>query len=788
MLKKTISLSVLFALINPAWAFTSFEVKNVVFEGLDHISAQTAEAHMPKIAGKMLTPDSSSLIIEDLYKTGFFSDIHLYRRANNTLLVEVHEQPTIAKITFSGNDAIPTKSLKQVLQSVGLLSGNIYDPTILNQVVQSLKAQYYAQGKYAVRVTPFITPLPRNRVAIALEISEGLSNQIRTINIVGNRAFSESALIKQLVLTTPTMWSFFTDNDVYSEQKLNKSLDALRNFYMDRGYINYKVDSTQTSVNPQHTQVYLTINISEGSQYKFAGYDLSGDVILPKAQLNKLVTIQKGDIFSRKVVMASVNAMTTALGDKGYAFAKIDPVPVIDEKAKTVKIDFQVNPGRRTYIRHINFMGNAVTNDKALRQNLKYDEESLYSKSALDSSLMSLKRLPYLQSVDQSFDPVSGSLDQVDVNYKVTERSVNTIQASIGYSELDKIIFGVSLGLPNLFGTGNNFSINTQLSRSYKTLNLQFTQPYFTPSGIQQSVSFYFTQIDNADRDLANYSTNSAGATLSYAIPLSDTDFFHIGGGVDRTKLLQPSMGQSATVSQFLQDAGRDVFNTYSLTLGWSRDTTNDAFFPTEGVKSSLSTNVALPMSNLTWYKISSSLAWFAPITKTLTFSLDGGVNYGNGYGKTDRLPFFDNFLGGGWGTVRGYSAGSLGPKDLICDSYSGGTCTNPQAGNAIGGNLGVNASLNLFFPVPFASDNPNMRLGVFTDAGNVYDTYDLNTVVGGASLPHYPTIRNLRYSAGVAFEWLSPLGPLAFSIAKPLNEKAGDQAQFFQFTIGTSF
>lgn len=784
---KRLALSVAAIVALNASAFGSFKVEKIDFEGLNHITTQTADDYLPIKVGDLVDAQISQQVIQKLFATGFFSDIKLYQEGS-TLLIDVKERPTIAKINITGNEKIKTDAITKVLESIGIQAGNLLNPTLLSQMIQSLKSQYYMLGKYSVRVTPKLIALPRNRVEIDVNIAEGTYTTLQNINIVGNHAFSQKTLLKQLTLSTPNWLSFITDDDVYSAEKLSKSLQGLSDFYLDRGYLDFHVTSTQVALGPFKEKSYLTINVTEGKPYTFEGASFNGTEVLPESQLRKMLTLQKGEVFSKASIMATSKAITSALGDKGYAFARVDPVPQLDKKKHTVTIQFNIEPGRRVYIHHINFVGNTVTEDKALRHYLTYQEAGLYNKKQLSYSLMALQRLPYIQSAQQKVVPVAAGGDKVDINYQLTERSASSIQASIGYSELDKLIFGIGLGIPNVFGTGKSFSINAQLSKPYKSLTLSYTNPYFTQSGIQQTVSAYLSNVDNSQRSLINFTTNSVGATLSYAIPLNATDFFHIGGGVDNTRLLQPQNNTSLTVYDFVKDYG-DNYNTLSLSLGWSHNSTNNAFFPTQGITASVNGQVATPLSKFTWYKLMSSITWYQALNHIFTLSLGGDVNYGNGYGSTHHLPFFDNFYGGGWGSVRGFAQSTLGPLDQQCSSISSsGTCSGPTQGQPLGGNLEVDGSLNLTFPVPFEADNPNLRMGAFLDMGNVYDTYHNPTIWDSSNQPHYPTFKNLRYAVGLSLQWISPIGPLAFSIAKPLNAKSGDQTQFFQFTLGTTF
>lgn len=789
MLKKTIAIATTAALLAafqiPAQAFI---VKDIKIVGLQRVPLSTVMADIPVSVGQDFETSQSQSVIEDLFKTGYFSNISLYNN-NGVLTINVVEQPTIASINITGNEAIKTDQLQTVLNTVGLQVGNMFNQSLLRQIQQSLEQQYNSQGKYAVKVNTIVTPESRNRVGLEIKISEGLTAKINRINIVGNHAFDEKTLVDQLTVSTPGFIAFFTGSDKYSSDKMNKSLQALSDYYMDRGYAKFHIDSTQVALDSTHTKVFLTINLTEGPKYTFKGFKLMGNLIVPESQLASQINIKPGATFSKQTVLDGATAIENTLGDLGYAFVNVNPVPTIDDNTHTVYITYYVIPGQKVYVRNITFTGNTVTNDKALRERMRYMEGSLYSKTNLDDSKISLERLPYLASVDDKTVPVGGTSNQVDINYNLTEQSANSISANVGYSELDGFLVGAGLNVPDVFGTGNIFGINAQVSRPYQSVNLSFTQPYFTTDGVQQAVNLYFTRVNAADQGLANYSTDSYGGNVNYSIPISTWNFFNIGGGVDRTELQQPGEATSATVSSFIAQHG-STYNSLLMNLGWSRDSTNAAYFPTQGETGSIGSTIAVPGSTLTWYQLLSSLTWYHGLTQAITGSLGGGINFGGGYGNTSHMPFFKGWPGGGWGSVRGYSAGTLGPDDtLICPAGSS-TCTpgTVSQGNALGGNLSINTSANLYFPVPFVSDSQNLRLVTFLDAGNIYNTYRMATEWDAGDQPVYPSLSNIRYSVGVGLEWVSPLGPLGFSLAAPLNKKPGDDTQVFQFTLGTFF
>lgn len=766
----------------------AFIVKSIVYQGLERVPLSAVEADQPITIGEDLTPALSNQVIQDLFKTGYFKDVQLVNQ-NGKLIIEVEELPTIAKVDIQGNKLIKTDDLKSVLNTVGLQVGNMFNQTIINQIQQSLVQEYNSQGKYAVRVMVDVVPVLDNRVDITINVSEGLDTAIQSITFVGNHDFTSSKLAKQIDISTSGIIAFFTKSDVYNPQKFGKALQQLSDFYQNNGYVDFKVLSAQAALDSTHTKAFITVSVSEGPQYQFAGFALKGNLIVPEATLQKLVTIKTGATYSKATVTEAQKAIVSAVADQGYAFVNVNPVPTIDKKKRTVFLTFFVTPGQKVYVNQIQFNGNTVTNDKALRQRMKFVEGSTYSKTKIDESTVTLQRLPYMQTVSQTIASVPNSADKVNVDYDLKETSANTVSAALGYSELYGVIVQTGFNVNNVFGTGNIFGVNAQLSRPYQSINLNYTEPFFTNSGISQTGGLYYTHVNAGAEGLANFSTNSYGATLGYAIPISTWNSFNFGLGLDHTLLQQPGNGyQSQTVTNFISQNG-SVFHTLTLNFGLSRDSTNNAYFPTQGESGDVGTDFSLPGSSLTWYKLNANGTWYHALSQYFTLSVMGGAYYGNGYGNTQNLPFFLNFYGGGWGSVRGYNAGTMGPQDtLICNNGADCSVGSTQVGSALGGNLMLDSSVKLTYPVPFMTENQSVRLITFVDSGNVYNTYSISSVWNASQNPNSPNFSNLRYTAGMGVEWVSPLGAVGISFAAPLNKKPGDDTQIFQFTLGTFF
>jgi outer membrane protein insertion porin family len=778
----------LFAL--QASAFAPFTVKKIEFSGLNRVDPSSINDDVLIKPGQLLTTESSNKLIQNLYQSGYFQNIKLLDK-NDVLVIQVQEREAISKVEITGNKEITTDILKNVLTQAGFTAGNLFDPSALQSVIQSLQQAYYDKGKYAVQVNAEITHLSNNRIAINLVISEGLFAKIRHINFVGNHAFSSSTLRDQLKLSTPNIFTIFTNEDRYTPEAMNQSIQALSDYYMDAGYLHFQVSGSQVSLSPDKKSIYLNFDITEGKIYHFSGDEILGDLILPLSQMQSFVGFKSGDVFSKAKVMEAAKAMQSALADKGYAFAHVNPMPVIDEKNRTVKMSFYVDPGKIQYIRYLQFDGNATANDKVLRQRMEIQEQSRYSQQSIADSKRRLERQPYIESVNDQIVPVPGTDDMIDENFHIKEMNANKAGLTFGYSQLDKLILGGYLTMPDLFGTGNIFGTNLQLSKPAQSLSFSFVQPYFTKDAIQQSIDVYLSRVDYADRNLANYTTNSMGANLGYAIPLSADNYFNIGVGYDNTHLMQGSDETSATISNFVNQYG-DVYNSYILSTGLTRDTTNNAYFPTAGVFENVTLKAAVPGSRLKWYQILTRLDWYHQVFGPwYTFGGHGKVDYGGGYGDLSTLPFFENFYSGGWGTVRGYAPSSMGPDDSLTCNPNATSCVpgTVSQGNPLGGNLLVAGSLNFYFPIPFVKPSQSYRMGVFMDGGNVYNTIPVTTGYNSAGMPKYPNFSNLRYSAGVSVEWQIPMiGLVGLSLAKDLNSKPGDDTRIFNFTIGQTF
>ena len=754
-----LSILFLFCFTLTAQAGGSFVVKKIQVEGLQGIPASTVYGYLPVTVGDSVNDQNSSEIIQALYKTGFFDNVAL-GRDGNTLIIKVVQRPIISRIQITGNKLIPTDKLKESLNTIGFKEGHVFSSSMLENIKSSLKHEYFILGKYNARVDVTVTKEARNRVLVGVTISEGTVATIHQIKIVGNYAFSERMLLRQLKLSTPGLFSWMNHNDQYSREKLEADIETLRSYYMDRGYLRFDVISSQVSITPDHKQVYIALHINEGSQYKISDYTVLGKSILPTEAVSKLIQLQKGQVFSRQAVVAANKRITDALSAQGYANANVKITPKIDDKTKTVFLTFQVVPGPRIYVRYVTFSGHYKTNDTTLRRVLMQFEGSILSPNSVDESKRQLLLLPYIKDVQVSTTPVAGEANQVDVNYNVTEQSAAQLRAGISYSQLEKIMLTFSIDHKNVFGTGNSLSLSAAVSNPSASLSLNYYDPHYTQSGIGRGISAYVSHFNADKADVTGYTTDTYGTAVTYNFPITVNDSFQLGGGYENN-LLNTGNSPPNELKNFTNKYGRHFYQ-FQLNGGWLSDLLDRAASPTAVLSQSASVSTTVPMSDesLEYYKVGYAALYYHPIHADFIGELRGNVDYGNGYGKyRGELPFFKNYYAGGMNSnhvVRGYDDNSLGPLD--------------SQGNPLGGKFAISGSAGLIVPNPLSQ---NLRTTVFLDGGNAYDGVKLN---------------NLRYAAGLELDWLSPIGLLNFSLAHALNNKKGDDTQLFGFTFGTTF
>ncbi|APC96994.1 outer membrane protein assembly factor BamA [Francisella frigiditurris] len=770
-------------------ATDSFILGDVSINGLEGISKDVVKSRLRYEKGSYITPEDTNQIINNLYGTGFFDSIDLSRKGRD-LFINVKERPIIAGFSFNGNKKITKEELDKLFTDAGVYVGNIYSPDTMFLIRQSLLTQYSMMGLYSATVDENVRELPNNRVDISIDIAEGKPATIGAVNIIGNKSFPDSDIKDNVALQVPSIWNlwgFLAPFDSYSPAGMDQSIEGITNYYLDRGYLDFKVTSKQASMSKDREHSYVAFDVSEGDVYKISDVTFEGKYIVPESEIEALIKIHKGQVFSKKNLVDTVEAIKTLLGSKGYAFAIVNPIPKINKDKKTVAFKIVIDAGKKVYVNRININGNNVTNDYVFRRQLQYYEQSQYDKEAMDKSQRRLSQLPYVASADMELVPVEGSDDLVDVNYNIKERNANSISGSLGYSDLYGFMIGGKLNMPNVFGTGNTFNIDAQLSIPFQNLSISYIDPYLTTSGISQSISAYVNRSNFAKTDaIAAYQLDTFGARLMYGVPLSAFNNVTWGITYANNNVKQSTGFNSSIVDYFIaQNGGKHQFNEPAITAGWNYDSSNKYMFPTAGGTFNLNGSVNLPyLSGIQAYKIQASGTYniAVPNTEFSALTIRGGVDYGGGYGDTANLPFYENFYGGGWGSVRGFSQGSFGPRDI---DYKTKTI-----GNAIGGNLNIYNNYDLLFPVPFIKDSSNMRVGAFFDLGNTYTTYQLppGVIAPTPAQDTVPSFANLKYSVGLEFRWASPVGPLAVSIAQPFNVKPGDIVQNFQLSLGQNF
>lgn len=738
-----------------------FVIKHILVTGIRRISTATVLSYLPLHTGETLTAARAERAIQSLFRTGFFSDIKLMQDGS-TLLVAVHERPSIARIHITGTHVIKAAKLLKSLARMGFAEGRVFNQALLHETKQALRRQYFNRGYYAVRITTAVKPLPRNRVAVRIAVSEGRIARIKQITIVGNHRFKESQLLGRFTLGPPNMFSFFTDNDHYSRQKLALDLEKLRDFYLNRGYLQFHLVSTVVAITPSKNWIYVTVNVHEGHLYHISGFRFVGKLIFPPATLNKLIGIHAGQVFARGRITTGTRRIIGKLGNRGYAFANIRVVPTVNRRMHTIALTFFMEPGPRVYVRRINFIGNTVTQGVVLRRAMHQYEGAWFSAKRIKQSLTLIRRLGFFTDVRVTTPPVPGHPDEVDVDVHVRERPTGSIVAGLGYSDLYGIFINGSVTYQDLLGTGKNLSVTADTSVDYKDISLTYINPYYTSSGISRGFNIYDSLFNaTAAADLAAYNSATVGAGVFYGIPIGINRAINVGLAAERVNLTVNST--SAEVAQQFVAQHGSVNYIIKATFGWSRNTLNNAIFPTSGTYQQVTGEVGLP-GGLEYYRASYLASVFFPFGRQYSLKLSNEWSYGNGYGNTHTLPFFKNFYAGGANSVRGYQSESLGPRDTL-------------SGLPIGGNKRVLASAEFFFPVPGTSrHNRSMRLSAFFDAGQVYG-------------PGQPMdFGQIRTSVGIAFDWFSPIAPLSISIARPLNARPGDQTRTVQFTLGTLF
>jgi len=809
---------ILVALTAPVYAET-FRIDDIRVDGLQRISEGNVFSFMPVEVGDTLTPSLGRSTIRDLYRTGFFEDISLSREGN-VLVIAVRERPAISSISIAGNRQIQTEDLMPALASIGISEGEIFNQLELDRVQQELVRQYHSRGHYAAEVDPRVSQLERNRVSLSIFIREGDQARIRHINIVGNESFDEKDLRDDFESADRRSIYFWRDNHRYTREKLSGDLETLRSFYLDRGYIDFAIESTQVSISPDKQDIYITANVREGEVYTVSDVQLTGDLILPESTLRQLIRVEAGDTFSRRDLEQSIESITAILSNIGYAFANVNPVPRVDRDTREVELTFFIEPGKRVYVRRIGFTGNTQTKDEVLRREMRQFEGAWFSQLALDRSRQRLQRLGYFENVNFETIPVDSSDDQVDIMVSVEEQPSGSFQVGLGYSQFQGIIATIAVEQDNFLGSGRRVGFSVQRSRILTQAGLSYTNPYFTDDGVSAGFFLRYSEFDTLGRssnNIASFSTSQAAAGLNFGFPVTELDFFRFGASAQRVDINLPGFfgpppeNPDAPIEEWILqipgdrplgislDQDKDGLlssserriTTYRIDGTWSRDSRNGVLNPTRGSLNRLTAEVALPGSSREFFKLSYRFRKYWPIGNSMALGLRGDLSYGDAYDNYDEeldiqpidpeivegnrrtclieevvtfdagLPFYEHYYGGGVQDIRGFDDNSLGPKDQFCRS--------------VGGDLKLATGVELAFPIPFVEAS-GTRLALFVDVGNVYrdwDSFDSDL---------------LRASAGIALTWRAPVGPIIINLARPIRELDGDDTQVLQFTFGNVF
>ena len=742
-----------------AHAFDPFVVRDIRIEGIQRIEAGTLFSYLPVKVGETMTDEMASAAIKSLFATGFFKDVRLEVQGD-VLIVIVEERPAVSQIDFIGNKVFEKDILKKGLREAGLAEGRTFDKALLDQAEQEIKRQYLSRGYYGASVVTTVTPLERNRVGVSFSINEGDTSRIRQINIVGNRAFREKDLLELMVLRTPGLMTWYTKNDQYSKQKLSGDLETLRSFYLNSGYLEFNIDSTQVSITPDKKDIYITVNVTEGDKFTVSEVKLGGELLLPEAQLRSLIVLKPGEVFSREKLTQSTKNITDRLGNEGYAFANANAVPEADKAARTVAFTVMIDPGRRVYVRRINLSGNTRTRDEVLRREMRQLEGAYYDGAKIQTSKQRIDKTGYFAEVDVETPPVAGTSDQVDANFKVKERPTGAIQIGAGYSNVEKIVLSGSITQQNIFGSGKHLGVQVSSGSVNKNYGISYTDPYYTVDGVSRGFDAYKRDTNAAAAGLGDYKTGTLGGGVRYGIPFTEIDTLGLGLSAEHTQLAVTTSSPQRFIN-FVNTFG-NVNSGVIGNFGWARDQRDSTIAPTKGTLIRAQLETGLPGFTLKYYKLTEQVQWYYPLSRTYTLSLNGEIGAGGGYGGKP-LPFYRNFYAGGATSVRAYDPSSLGPRDALTNAPLGGT--KRVVGNA-----------EVMFPVPGIGLDRSMRLGVFLDGGQVYGEDEKLR------------LSELRYASGLSFNWNSPFGPLRLSWGAPLKNRPGDRVQRLQFNIGQTF
>lgn len=761
----------------------SFDVSDIRVEGLQRVSAASVFNAFPVSANDRVSEQQLAAAARDLFATGLFDDVSLAREGD-VLVIQVVERPTIARLQISGNDQLSEDDLRNGLRQSGLSEGQVLELSTLEEIQRELEGVYQSQGRYSASINTEVEEVDEGRVQVNININEGEVAKIRQINIVGNEAFDDETLRRVFELNDrPGRFFGWFSSDEYSREALAGDIERLRSFYLNRGYVNFDVTSTQVSIGPEQSEIFITLNVDEGNQYRVGNIRFAGDLQISENEARQLLTIEEGEIFSRGDVNASTEALRQRLGAEGFAFAEIQGVPEMAGDGETVDLVIAVNPGERAYVRRIEFFGNTTTEDEVLRREMIQLEGAPASTDAITQSRQRLERLGFFSQVEVDTQPVPGEPDLLDVTYNVEEQPSGSVSASVGFSQSAGVIYGVGLSQNNFLGTGNRVNVGAQRSDTFTSVNFGFTDPYWTLDGISRGYNLFYRETDYADSDISTFSTDAYGAGINFGYPISELSRLNFGASVEDLTV-KTYFDTASEIRRYVEEQGEDA-QSLKLTASWTRNNLNRGIMPTAGNYQRLSLETGVPGSDAEYYKLRARAQQLFPINndESFAFKFTGNVGYADTLGGSDPFPFYENFYAGGLGSVRGYTSNTLGQRT---------TPANEGGRNrTLGGNVSIEGSAEIIFPLPFIEDQRSLQTSLFVDGGNTFLTscYDvLDEDAGRQQCSSGVDLGDLRYSAGVGLAWLTPVGPLTFSIAQPLNDESGDDTQFFQFSLGQTF
>jgi len=739
-------------------AIQPFVIRDIRVEGVQRTEAGTVFSYLPVKVGESMDDEKAAASLKALYATGFYTDVRL-EVENDVLVVFVAERPAIAQIDINGAKEFTKENLKDGLKQVGISEAKIFDRSVLDRAEKEIKRQYTSRGFYSATVKTTATPLERNRVSLAFNIEEGEVSKIVDINIIGASAFSESTLLKEFELSTGGWFSWFTKEDQYSKQKLSGDLEKLKSFYLNRGYLEFNIESTQVSITPDKEKIFITLTISEGPVYKVGEIKFAGELKITEAEMRSLLLFKAGETFSRQKIVDTVKAISDRLGNDGYSFANINPVPEPDKGKQTASFTLFVDPGRRVYVRRINVQGNSRTRDEVVRRELRQLEAGWYSVDKINRSKERLERTGYFEDITVETPAVPGTNDQVDLNVTVKERNTGSLQFGVGYSSADKLTVSASVSQANIFGSGNQLSFRINNGSVSKVYEVSYLNPYWTVDGISRGFDLYVRDLNTASLSTGEYQSTATGGGVRFGVPVTEYDAINFGLGFERNDLKLDSFSPQRYLDYVNTFGSRS--NTVRGTFGFGRDTRDSIYFPSRGYLLEAGAEVGLPGGDVKFWRLQTRGQWLQPIWGPIVLSVNGEFGMADGYGGKP-LPFFKNFYAGGVDSIRGFEQSSLGPRD-----------TN---GDFVGGNRRVVGNVELLFPMPGVKTDKSVRLSVFADIGNVFGAFE------------EMKFGDLRSSVGIGVSWFSPVGPLKFSLAKPLKQKPEDKVERFQFLLGRVF